>query len=115
MSFINFLSAHWSSILAVVIFIAICIILIKKGYSKYVKQILFYLVCEAEQQFGSGTGTLKYAAVTAWVHERLPAIVKIFLTEKEIDKLIEAAVAEMKQWLEVNEKAKLLINENIIK
>lgn len=115
MSFINFLSAHWTSIIAVVVFVAICAILIKKGYSKYVKQILFYLVCEAEQQFGSGTGTLKYAAVTAWVHERLPAIVKIFLTEKEIDKLIEAAVAEMKQWLEVNEKAKLLINENIIK
>ena len=83
MSFINFLSAHWTSIIAVVVFVAICAILIKKGYSKYVKQILFYLVCEAEKQFGSGTGQLKYAAVTAWVHEKIACCCKKYFYPKK--------------------------------
>ena len=72
---------------------------------KYAKQICFYLVCTAEKQFGSGTGTLKYAAVTAWLYERLPLICKLFFTEKQIDNLIETSVQKMKEWLSNNDKA----------
>ena len=113
MSFIEFLNAHWSSLLVVIFFIVACVILIKKGYAKYVKQILFYLVCEAEAQFGSGTGALKYSAVTAWLYDKIPAICKFFFTAKQIDTLIETAVTEMKKWLSTNEKASALIVSNI--
>lgn len=111
MSFVDFITLHWSSIVAVVLLIVALVILVKKGYTKYAKQIVFYLVCEAEAEFGSGTGTLKYAAVTAWLYDKLPAICKFFFTEKQIDTLIEDAVVQMKEWLESNNKAKVLITE----
>ncbi len=111
MSFLEFLGMHWSSILVVAAVIVVCIVLIKKGYSKYVKEIVFYLVCEAESVYGNGTGELKYAAVTSWLYDKLPAIVKVFFSAKEIDSMIEAAVEEMKQWLSSNEEANALIVE----
>ena len=107
MSFVNFLVAHWSSILVVILFIIALVILIKKGYSKYAKQICFYLVCEAEEEFGKSTGALKYAAVTSWLYDKLPAVCKFFFTEKQIDIMIEEAVAQMKEWLSANEEAVL--------
>lgn len=113
MSFIDFIALHWSSVLVVVLFIVALIILVKRGYSKYVKQICFYLVCEAEAQFGSGTGSLKYAAVTSWLYDRLPAVCKFFFTEKQIDKLIEDAVSKMKNWLSLNDKANTLITDTL--
>lgn len=113
MSLIEFTTLHWSSILVVILFIAALVILVKKGYTKYAKQIVFYLVCEAEAEFGSGTGTLKYAAVTAWLYDKLPAICKFFFTEKQVDKLIEDAVVQMKDWLSVNEQANTLITDTL--
>ena len=105
MSFVDFILAHWSSILVIALFVVALVILIKKGYTKYVKQICFYLVCEAEEKFGSGTGTLKYAAVTAWLYDKLPAVCKFFFTEKQIDGMIEEAVQNMKEWLDANTEA----------
>lgn len=110
MSFVDFVQANWSSIIVVILFILAMIVLVKKGYTKYAKQICFYLVCKAEEEFGGGTGTLKYAAVTAWLYEKLPAICKFFFTESQIDDLIETAVTEMKEWLSKNNKAKTLIS-----
>ena len=109
MNFMNFITEYWSSILVFVIFVVACIILVKKGYTPYVKQMLFYLVVEAEKQFGSGTGVLKYAVVATWLYDKLPTLVRFFFTEKQIDKLIESAVTEMKEWLSVNEKANSLV------
>lgn len=113
MSFIDFITLHWSSVLVVILFIVAMVILVKRGYNKYVKQICFYLVCEAEAQFGGGTGSLKYAAVTSWLYDRLPAVCKFFFTEKQIDKLIEDAVSKMKNWLSLNDKAKILIADSL--
>lgn len=109
MNFTDFVINYWSSILVVVLFVVACIVLIKKGYTKYVKQICFYLVCEAEEQFGNGTGTLKYAAVTTWLYEKLPLVCKWLFTEKQLDTLIETAVTEMKDWLSKNKEASNLI------
>ena len=111
MSFVEFISAYWSSVLVVLLFITVSVILIKKGYIKYVKQVCFYLVCKAEEEFGSGTGALKYAAVTSWLYDRLPLICRFFFTEKQIDNMIEEAVSQMKEWLDTKEKA-VLTDEN---
>lgn len=107
MSFVDFLLEHWSSIIVIVLFIVGMIVLIKKGYIKYAKQIAFYLVCEAESEFGNGTGALKYAAVTTWLYEKLPTVCKFFFSEKQIDNIIEEAVSQMKEWLSANEDAVL--------
>lgn len=114
MSFVNFITAHWSSILAVLLLIVILVLLVRKGYVKYAKKICFYLVCKAESQYSGGTGTLKYNAVTSWLYDKLPAICKFFFTEKQIDKLIEESVAQMKEWLSDNENAKNLIENTFI-
>lgn len=106
---IEFLTQNWDSILVVVLFIVICIVLVRKGSSQYVKQMLFYLVTHAEAEFGSGTGELKYAAVTTWLYERMPAIIKFFFTAKQIDAMIEAAVQQMKDYLSKNDYAKSFV------
>jgi hypothetical protein len=105
----EFLTQYWDSILVIVLFIVICIVLVRKGSTQYVKQMLFYLVTQAEAEFGSGTGELKYAAVTTWLYERMPAIIKFFFTAKQIDAMIEAAVQQMKEYLSTNESAKAFV------
>jgi len=106
---IEFLTDYWDSMLVIVLFIVICIVLVRKGSTQYVKQMLFYLVTRAEAEYGSGTGELKYAAVTTWLYERMPAIIKFFFTAKQIDAMIEAAVQQMKEYLSTNESAKALV------
>ena len=106
---IEYLTQYWDSILVVVLFIAICIVLVRKGSAKYVNQMLFYLVTQAEAEFGSGTGDLKYAAVTTWLYERIPAILKFFFTAKQIDAMIEAAVEQMKEYLKKNVSAQAFV------
>lgn len=112
---LDFLAAYWDSVLFVILFIVALIVLVRKGYGYYAKQILFYLVTKAEAEFGGGTGQLKYAAVTTWLYEKLPVIAKFILTPKTIDNLIEEAVAQMKKYLESNEQAKVLIEQNRVK
>lgn len=107
--FCQFILNNWDSILVVIVFIVVCVVLVRRGFAPTVKRMLFYLVTEAEQEFGGGTGELKYAAVTTWLYERLPAIVKFFFTAKQIDRYIEAAVQELKDYLDANEKAQALI------
>lgn len=105
----DFILNYWASILTVIIFIAVMVVLVRKGATKQVNQILFYLVIEAEKAFGGGTGKLKYSAVTTWLYERLPYILKILFTDKQIDQMIEKAVQDMKDYLENNKQAKVLI------
>ena len=105
----QFLMSYWDSVLVVILFIVICVVLIRKGATSYVKQMLFYLVTQAEAEFGSGTGDLKYAAVTTWLYERMPAILKFFFTAKQIDAMIEAAVKQMKEYLKKNASAQAFV------
>lgn len=105
----SFIITHWVDILIVVAFIVGLCLLVKFGYTKQVKEICFYLVNEAEREFGGGTGQLKYATVVTWLYERLPAVLKFFMTAKMIDKLIEDAVTRMKQYLDTNQQARFKI------
>ena len=107
--FWQFVVNYWDSILVVFLFIVICIVLVRKGATSHVKQMLFYLVTRAEAEYGSGTGELKYAAVTTWLYERMPAILKFFFTAKQIDNMIESAVQQMKEYLSKNESAKAFV------
>ena len=69
-------------------------------------QILFNLVTQAEKQFGSGTGSLKYAAVADWIYQRIPAVLKLLFTSNDIEKMIEDVLEEAKKAWGANENLK---------
>lgn len=106
MNILAFLAANWDSVLVVVAFLALVAALIKRGETKILKQILFNLVTQAEKQFGSGTGSLKYAAVADWIYQRIPAVLKLLFTSSDIEKMIEAALEEAKKAWGANENLK---------
>lgn len=106
MNGLTFLAKNWDSVLVVVAFLAVVVVLIKRGETKILKQILFNLVTQAEKQFGSGTGSLKYAAVADWIYQRIPAVLKLLFTSSDIEKMIEAALEEAKKAWGANENLK---------
>lgn len=97
MKIIAFLLANWDSVLVVLAFLAVIVVLIRRGETKVLKNILFSLVTKAERQFGGGTGSLKFAAVSDWIYQRIPAVLKLLFTAKDIEKMIESALEEAKK------------------
>ncbi|SHK14440.1 hypothetical protein [Tepidibacter formicigenes] len=110
MAILNFLFENWDSVLVAIGFIALVVVLIKRGETKILNNILYKLVTQAEREFGAGTGELKYAAVSDWIYERLPAILKFLFTSKDIDRMIESTLEMAKQKWESNENLKMYIN-----
>ena len=106
MNVLTFLAKNWDSVLVIVAFLAVVVVLIKRGETKILKQILFNLVTQAEKQFGSGTGSLKYAAVADWIYQRIPAVLKLLFTSSDIEKMIDAALEEAKKAWGANENLK---------
>lgn len=106
MNVLTFLAKNWDSVLVIIAFLAVVVVLIKRGETKILKQILFNLVTQAEKQFGSGTGSLKYAAVADWIYQRIPAVLKLLFTSSDIEKMIEAALEEAKKAWGANENLK---------
>jgi hypothetical protein len=64
-----------------------------------VRKIILTLVIQAEKQLGSGTGELKYAMVVERLYRIFPTTVRWFLSEKELDRMIEEAVVYLKGYL----------------
>lgn len=112
MNILNFmigvLKGNWLDLLVVLIFVVAVVLLWKKGKKQAVKSMIYYLVCKAEQQFGSKTGDIKFAAVTTWLYDRLPLIVRFVFTKEEIGQYIEEAVIKLKKYLQENPEANLL-------
>lgn len=115
MNVLTFLAKNWDSVLVIVAFLALVVVLIKRGETKILKQILFNLVTQAEKQFGSGTGSLKYAAVADWIYQRIPAVLKLLFTSSDIEKMIEAALEEAKKAWGANENLKGYIDTPSVK
>lgn len=88
------------SFIGVVILVAIiaCFFLFK-GKKEEAKKIILALVVEAELKFEAGTGSMKYAYVLGFVYPKLPAIVRLFISEDALDTMIEAAVDLLKKEL----------------
>ena len=98
-----------AAVLAVVV--VVCVLLLQTKYKSYAAQVLFYLVTQAEREFGGGTGQLKYAAVFTWLYEQLPTMAKLILPKKTVETLIEAAVSKMKEYLAGNSKVSEFVGE----
>lgn len=89
-------------ILAVLTAVIVLYFVAKGKYRNVAKQILLSLVVAAEKQFGGGTGEIKFSYVAEKLHEKLPFVVQILFTEKDIANLIEEAVNKMKEFLANN-------------
>ena len=99
MNIVNFLLTNWDSILIIIAVIVVLIVLRIRGEKKLFNYILLALVTEAERQYGSGTGELKKAAVISWAYGKLPAILKIIVTETRLAQWIEDALTYAKiKW-----------------
>ena len=114
MSIIQFLAANWDSVLVVLAFLVLVVVLIKRGQTKILKKILFNLVTQAEKQFGDGTGSMKFAAVADWIYQRIPAVLKLLFTEKDIADMIEAVLEEAKKAWGTNENLKEYVETSTI-
>ena len=74
--------------------IGVCIF---RGNKSVVMRMLYAAVTEAEKDFGGGTGSLKLASVIAAIYPKLPAFVKVFVSEKILTRWVEQALAAAKE------------------
>ncbi len=102
MSIVNFLLLNWDSVLVVLAVIAgVIVLLVKKQYA-ILDRIILALVTEAEKKYGGGTGAVKLAAVIDWVYPKIPAIIRLFVTESQLVTAIERVLDEAKERWEKN-------------
>jgi hypothetical protein len=114
----NFVQNHWLGILLVLCFLAIMIILWKRGKKDTVKTIIYGLVCQAEQAYGSNTGPIKLASVWVGIYEKLPWYIRLLFPKKQLDKWIVDGVQLLKRQLRGKGFNLLTYNqevENVIK
>lgn len=96
---LTLLKLYWLDLVIILGFILIAIALIKRGRQDIVKRLVYNLVVKAEATLGSGTGDAKYNMVLTSVYNKLPGVLRFFYTKKEIDNLIQEAVAWLKTYL----------------
>lgn len=105
MALLQFLVKNWDSVVLVFAFVGVVVYMIKTGQTKILKKIAIRLVTEAEGELGDGTGIFKQAAVIEWLYDKIPAVLKLLFTKKDLEKMVDAVLEEVKKkWAE---------NENI--
>ena len=88
--------------LVVLAFLALIVVLIRRGETAVLKKILFSLVTQAEKEYGDGTGRLKLAVESDWIYQRIPAVLKLLFSQRDIESLIESVLEEAKKAWETN-------------
>lgn len=102
MNVLNLIIENWDFLLLIVAAVAALVYCAFKGNKSVVMKMLYALVTEAERELGGGTGALKLAAVVSSVYPKLPAVIKMFITEKILTKWIEEALAAAKETWKKN-------------
>jgi len=94
-----FIQTCWLDIVVSFIIIGGLSYLYKIDKKETVRKIILALVIQAEKNLGSNTGELKYIMVVERLYELLPFLLKLLVTKKEIDNMIEDAVVFLKKYL----------------
>ena len=102
MKVLNVIIANWDFILLIIAAASIVLYAIFKGNKSVVMRMLYSLVTNAEWVYGSGTGSLKLAAVIDTIYPNLPTIIKAFISDKTLVKWVEEALAAAKEAWEKN-------------
>ncbi|MDR0858356.1 MAG: hypothetical protein LBN97_04945 [Oscillospiraceae bacterium] len=91
------------TVFALVLILAIgSISLIRSGELGKLQTILLRLCLEAEREFGGGTGTIKFADVLSKLYPLIPGLLKPFISEAQLSKLVDAALAVLNRQLATN-------------
>jgi len=98
----NLILMNWDNILVVLVFVSVCLYLWSIGKKDRVKDILCKLICEVEDEFGSGKGELKKIEVFNRIYDWMPSLLKIFISRKMLDVWIEQLLQEIKDQLSTN-------------
>ena len=96
---LQFIQNNYPSIIVTILFVVGMLLLYKNNKKDIVRKILLSLVVQAEKTLGSGTGELKYAWVVDNFYNKMPGIIKLLFTKKEIDTMIEQSVQKLKEVL----------------
>lgn len=102
MNVLEFIATNWDFILLIVAAVAAVVFFAFKGNKSVVMRMLYVLVTEAERIYGGGTGSLKLAAVIDEIYPKLPAVLKLFISEKTLTKWVEDALAAAKETWKQN-------------
>lgn len=95
----EFIKEYYPEIVSAALFIAAAVIFYRKDLLGRAKAIALSLVAAAEEKWGSGTGEIKYAEVVMTMYEKLPGVAKVILSPAALSKIIEDAVAKLKEIL----------------
>lgn len=95
---IEFIAKYWECILLVIASITLIVALLINGKKQIIYKMLYSLVDEAEKLYGSKTGKLKFAYVMEKIYSKLPTIFKMFITYNTLEKWIEKALKEVKEY-----------------
>ena len=99
MSFLNLNVLSYNG-LVIMLFALFIGWLFYRGEKTRAKRIILSVVLAAERKFDiQGAGKQKYAYAIGIIYSRLPWILKIFISENELQKLMEEAVTNMKNIL----------------
>ncbi len=101
MKIIEFLIANWSDITLIASVVFIMIYSAYTGKIDYLSAELFSLVTEAEEIYGEKTGNMKLMYVVKKIYGKMPPVLKVFLSEKHLEKIIEDVLEKAKKsWEE---------------
>mgnify|MGYP003301097235 CR=1 FL=1 len=96
MKILQFAETYWSDILLIISLLAVIIRSIFTNKLDYLKADIFSLVTDAENLYGEKSGEMKLAFVVKKVYSKMPLILKTFLTEKRLEKIIETVLLKAK-------------------
>lgn len=96
MKILLWIIANWDSIAILLVVLIGIIVYIRKNGIKAIKAMLLAWITQVEADYGSGTGALKKAEVAAKLYAALPVVLRLFISEATISKLIEAGLAYAK-------------------
>lgn len=114
MELLKWLILNWDSVVLAALVLVILIYLIKTGQTKILKQIAVKLVTDAEGECGSGTGIIKLSEVVGKLYGKLPGIIRILFTEKQLVKITESVLEEAKKKWQANKNVSTYIENKKI-
>ena len=97
--FKDFIMQNWQILLAILVLVIVLIALWFVGKKDFVKKVLYFMVCKAEQSFGSGTGEVKFDYVLAQFYANMPLFIRLLFPLPLVKQYIELAVEKLKTEL----------------
>ena len=111
MKILKWLLDNWDNVAVILGAIIALIIRIRQNGKGELKNIALKYITDAEKEFDSNMGTIKFATVAEKLYNKIPSAVRIFFTKKDIEKLIESTLKTMKDQLKDNTSLQEYVGE----